>query len=67
MCTVVVIGFFEISIPDLAKSFTGVMAVVLESLDTSLTIFLSRIFEIFGVRSMPAYDNFVYPSPPVLA
>ncbi len=39
--------FMEISIPDLIKSFTSVLAVVLGSLETSLNSFLYKVFEIF--------------------
>lgn len=39
---------FESTTPDLAKSFTRVMAVVLWSLKASLPSFLSRVFKIFA-------------------
>ena len=53
LCRALVIVFFETTVPDMAKSFTSVWAVVLGSLDTSLTSFLSRVFEIFHFLPLP--------------
>ena len=49
LCCELVTVFFETSIQNLAKSFTHVLAVVLGSLDKSLTTFLSRVFDIFSL------------------
>lgn len=52
-CRVLVTVCFNTIIPNLDKSFTCVLAVVPCSLDSSLTSFLSRVFEVFPFLPLP--------------